>query len=83
VIIPHFDKYPLITQKRADYLLFKQGIGLLLNDQARSSIEGVNKILSLKASMNLGLSPMLKINFPTVLPLLRSEVCGLSIKDPN
>ena len=29
VIIPHFDKYPLITQKKADYLLFKQGIALL------------------------------------------------------
>lgn len=24
VIIPHFDRYPIITQKRADYLLFKQ-----------------------------------------------------------
>lgn len=24
VIIPHFDKYPLITKKRADYELFKQ-----------------------------------------------------------
>ena len=23
VIIPHFDKYPLLTKKRADYLLFK------------------------------------------------------------
>lgn len=23
-IIKHFDKYPLVTQKLADYLLFKQ-----------------------------------------------------------
>jgi len=23
VIIPHFDKYPLLTQKKGDYLLFK------------------------------------------------------------
>jgi hypothetical protein len=23
VIIPHFDKYPLITPKRSDFLLFK------------------------------------------------------------
>jgi hypothetical protein len=23
VLIPHFDKYPLITQKKADFLLFK------------------------------------------------------------
>jgi hypothetical protein len=25
VILDHFDKYPLITQKRADYILFKKG----------------------------------------------------------
>ena len=55
VIIPHFDKYPLITQKRADYLLFKQGIELL-NLKARSDIEGIRKIVSIKASMNWGLS---------------------------
>jgi hypothetical protein len=29
VIIPHFDKFPLVTQKRADYLLFKQIIHLM------------------------------------------------------
>lgn len=29
VIIPHLDKYPLITQKKADFLLFKQGVNLL------------------------------------------------------
>ena len=30
VIIPHFDKYPLVTQKKADYLLFKQAIMLIV-----------------------------------------------------
>ena len=86
VIIPHFDKYPLITQKKADYLraclffpflftrftpnpcitagglklkrkgkIFKQGIELL-NLKARSDIEGIRKIVSIKASMNWGLS---------------------------
>lgn len=29
VIIEHFDKYPLITQKRADYLLFKEAVNLI------------------------------------------------------
>lgn len=33
--------------------------------------------------MNLGLSPTLKINFPTVVPLFRPEVSGLSIQNPN
>ena len=29
LIINHFDNYPLITQKKADYLLFKQGFYLI------------------------------------------------------
>jgi hypothetical protein len=33
VIIPHFDKYPLMTQKRADYELFKQVITLVQNKE--------------------------------------------------
>jgi hypothetical protein len=82
VIIPHFDKYPLITQKKADYLLFKQGIELL-NLKAKSSIEGIRKILSLKASMNSGLSETLKIQFPTILPEPRPLVCFQGIPDPN
>ena len=83
VIIPHFDLYPLITQKRADYLLFKQAVNLLLEGQARSSIEGMHKIISIKASMNSGLSDKLKINFPTVLPLSRPIVSGQDIPHPN
>ena len=37
IIIPHFDKYPLITQKKADYLLFKQAV-YLLNLKALKSL---------------------------------------------
>ena len=33
VIIPHFDKYPLLTKKQADYILFKEIILLLLNKE--------------------------------------------------
>jgi len=29
VVMDHFDKYPLITQKLADFLLFKQGLELI------------------------------------------------------
>jgi len=63
VIIPHFDKYPLITQKRADYLLFKQAINLL-DLKVQSNIEGIYKIIGIKASMNIGLSDKFKISFP-------------------
>ena len=83
VIIPHFDKYPLITQKRADYLLFKQAVNLLLQGQARSSVEGIREILSIKGSMNKGLSDTLKINFPTILPLPRPVVSEQGIPDSD
>ena len=33
IIIDHFDKYPLITQKRADYELFKQVFYLMLRGE--------------------------------------------------
>lgn len=81
VIIPHFDNYPLITQKRADYLLFKQAI-YLLNAKAKSNIEGFISILSLKASMNSGLSETLKIHFPTLIPVFRPVVSWEGIPDP-
>jgi hypothetical protein len=82
VIIPHFDKYPLITQKRADYLLFKQGVNLL-NLKAHSKVEGLMEILSLKASMNKeGLSDMLNINFPGIRPATRPLVNFEGIANP-
>src|SRR5690606_41852970 len=51
VIIPHFDQYPLITQKKADYLLFKQAVAML-NLNIQSDISGIQDIMRLKAAMN-------------------------------
>lgn len=70
VIIPHFDKYPLVTQKRADYILFKQAINLL-DLKVQSNIEGIYKIIAIKASINTGLSDKLKNSFPDVYPVDR------------
>ena len=50
-VIPHFDKYPLLTQKRADYLLFKQVVDLILRKEHLTS-KGLLEILSIKASLN-------------------------------
>jgi hypothetical protein len=83
IIIPHFDRYPLITQKRADYLLFKEAVNLLLQGQARSSFEGIQHIISIKASMNKGLSDKLNLHFPVILPIPRPVVSGQGIEDPN
>lgn len=63
VILPHFDQYPLLTKKRIDYLLFKQIVLLMLN-QEHHSLSGTQKIVNLKASLNLGLSDELKKSFP-------------------
>lgn len=82
VIIPHFKKYPLITQKKADFILFNEAINLL-NLKAHSNIEGINKIMSLKAAMNWGLSDVLKNQFPTVLPVHRPLVSFEGIPHSN
>lgn len=73
MIIPHFDKYPLITQKFYDYALFKQ-IVLLMLDKEHSTLEGIQKIVNLKASLNLGLSEDLKQAFPRTILVKRSEL---------
>jgi hypothetical protein len=49
VIIPHFDKYPLLTQKQADFLLFKLAIELIKNKEHLTK-DGMHKILSIKYS---------------------------------
>jgi hypothetical protein len=50
-IIPHFDKYPLITEKQNDFKLFKS-ILEIIKKKEHLNITGLYKILSLKASLN-------------------------------
>ena len=40
-VINFFDKYPLITQKWAGYLLFRKAYELMLNKEHRAPCEGV------------------------------------------
>jgi hypothetical protein len=68
IIIPHFDKYPLITQKRVDFELFKLCIDLL-NKKEHSTIEGLTKVVAIKASMHNGLTDDLKKVFSSVIPV--------------
>jgi hypothetical protein len=51
IIIPHFDNYPLITKKLFDYILFKK-VALLMLNKEHNNIEGLQKIVNLKASIN-------------------------------
>ena len=73
LVIPHFDKYPLLTKKRADYLLFKKRVNLMVKG-VHLSPEGVEDILSIKASINKGLTPELYHIYPHIVPVKRPEI---------
>lgn len=82
VIIEHFKKYPLNSQKRADFELFQQALQLMLRKEHLTE-DGLCKIVGIKASMNRGLSPELKAAFPQVIPVKRPLVLYKYIQDPN
>jgi len=73
VVISHFEKYPLITQKRANYELLKKAYDLIMNKE-HLTFEGLAKIVAIKASMNNGLSDVLKTAFPKTIPVQRPIV---------
>ena len=66
VIIDHFSKYPLITQKCYDFKLFEKAVHLV-ELKEHLTYDGLRKIVAIKASMNLGLSDVLKKAFPDVV----------------
>lgn len=82
VIIPHFEKYPLLTQKQADFELFKQ-IVILMHNKQHLNTKGLNKIISFKASLNKGLTTLLKIHFPNITPVVRPVIKILSLTNVN
>ena len=73
IIIPHFEAHSLLSQKKADYLLFK-AVALMIKDKEHLTKKGLQKILDLKSSSNLGLSSSLKIAFPETMPVKRSNI---------
>jgi hypothetical protein len=66
VIIPHFDKYPLITKKRAqrsrrdlgcfatDYLLFKSALDIINNKGQKKplTLEYLTRLIEIKGALN-------------------------------
>jgi hypothetical protein len=65
--------YPLLTQKRADFQLFKLIVDLI-NNKEHLTLEGLEKIISIKASINIGLSDKLIECFPNITPIDRPTV---------
>jgi hypothetical protein len=81
-VLDHFEKYPLITQKRADYELFKQAIRLM-EEKEHLTEAGLAQILAIKAVLNKGLSDELKAAFPKINPVPRPNVLNQRIENPN
>jgi len=74
-IIPHFNKYPLLTQKKIDFILFSHTVEIMYKNKILE-ICHVNKILSYKSCMgkDKGLSSILLDLFPDVNKLVRSSI---------
>ena len=84
IILPHFDKYPLITQKRSDYILFKEAITLINSKKNMAKEEFIGKIVGIKASMNRCLlSDELKASFTNNVPVIRPLVENITIPHPQ
>ena len=87
IIIPHFDIYPLISQKSADFILFKswplRGKVESILRKEHFTEEGLIKIVGIRSTLNLGLTPVLKEAFPKVIPVNRPLVKLAETIDPN
>lgn len=81
-LIIHLEKYPLLTQKAADFILFKQAVKLV-NNKADLTVEGLNQIINIKASMYFGLSNILKSQFDGYIPVEIPVIKPAVILDPN
>ena len=50
-VIPHFEKYPLLSGKQYDFLLFKR-ICLLMKEEQHKTLEGLENITTFAFQMN-------------------------------
>lgn len=81
IIINHFDKHPLLTRKQSDFLLFKEVIDLI-KEGKHLTLEGVNRIVSIKTTLNGGeISDTLNLAFPDLEPALVPKINDRKIQD--
>ena len=81
-LIKFFDQYPLITQNKADYILFKE-IALIMQRREHLTTNGLQEIIKLISSLNLGLSDELKAAFPKTNSANRPKVENQIIPHPQ
>lgn len=84
IVIEHMDKFPLLTQKYVDFLLFKQAFEMIILKKHLTS-EGLQELVKIKASMNKGLTDELNLAFPNLTSNRPSAPILTSLKkaDPN
>jgi LAGLIDADG endonuclease len=84
-IIDHFNLYPLKTKKYADFLLFKKAFFFFntINYKKHLTIEGLQELINIRASLNKGLSERLKLAFPNIKPVVRPEIPNLYLSSPG
>lgn len=68
IIIPHFTKYPLISKKGIDFLLWSKVIKIILNKDHLTK-SGFSTILSIYASINRGVSKKVLKYYPDIIPI--------------
>ena len=73
IVIPHFKKYPLITQKAIDFDLWSKVIQIILNKEHLNK-SGFETILTYYASLNIGVSKKVFNYYPNIMPVKRGKV---------
>ena len=82
VVLPHFETYCLITQKKADFELFKQVVEKMKRGEHLTDL-GIQEIVNIKASLNKGLSDELLEVFPNTVNFPRFHVVDSKIPNPH
>lgn len=86
IIIDHFNKYPLFTEKQADFKLFQMALEIIERKEHLTP-EGIQKIVSLRNVMNKELKSdkgaKLKLAFPNIENIKRPLVTDPENLDPN
>nr|YP_009687841.1 NADH dehydrogenase subunit 2 [Fusarium bambusae]QDX17429.1 NADH dehydrogenase subunit 2 [Fusarium bambusae] len=71
IIISHFDEYNLMSEKRADFDLFKLIVNILNNQEQHLTSQGLEEIVNIGFSMNLAQSSLVRDNFSNIIPVAR------------
>jgi hypothetical protein len=73
VLLPHFTKYPLISTKAIDFVLWCKVIEIKLNKEHLTQ-KGFGQILSYYASVGRGVSKKVQKNFPNIIPADKANI---------